>query len=87
MTRISSILDALDWPQHKMADYLGVRQATVSRIVNGQEEPGPQAKLLDILRSEIIDGKYGDEARNRLCEAYRPACGQPKGVPESEAAQ
>lgn len=36
-----------------MAEYLGVRQATVSRLENGQEESGPVSRLLDLLEEGL----------------------------------
>lgn len=35
-----------------MAEFLGVKQATVSRLVNGQSETGPVSRLLDALAAE-----------------------------------
>lgn len=35
-----------------MAEYLGVRQATVSRLESGQPESGPVMRLLDLLEAE-----------------------------------
>lgn len=47
--RIACLIERLGWSQPQMADYLGLRQASVSRMVNGQVETGPVVKLLDSL--------------------------------------
>lgn len=49
MTRIERLRIELGWTQPQMAEYLGVRQATVSRLENGQAESGPVRRLLDQL--------------------------------------
>lgn len=52
MTRIERLRLALNWNQPRMAAYLGVRQATVSRLESGQPESGPVSRLLDLLETE-----------------------------------
>lgn len=53
MTRTERLRLRLEWTQPKMAEYLGVRQATVSRLENGQEESGPVSRLLDLLEEGL----------------------------------
>lgn len=48
-TRTESLRKARKWSQSQMAEYLNCDQATVSRLENGQAEPGPIERLLDIL--------------------------------------
>lgn len=52
MTRIETLRHRLAWSQPKLSTYLGCSQSTVSRLENGQPEPGPIAKLLDLLEAE-----------------------------------
>lgn len=42
---------ARGWSQSRMAEFLNCDQATVSRLENGQAEPGPIARLLDYLET------------------------------------
>lgn len=53
MTRTERLRLAKGWAQPQLADYLGVTQATVSRLENGQDESGPVSRLLDLLAAEI----------------------------------
>jgi transcriptional regulator with XRE-family HTH domain len=53
MTRIERLRNAMNWTQPRMAEYLGVRQATVSRLENGQAESGPISRLLDQLEVSV----------------------------------
>ena len=53
MTRIERLRNAMNWTQPRMAEYLGVRQATVSRLENGQAESGPISRLLDQLEAVV----------------------------------
>lgn len=54
MTRTERLRLAKGWTQPQLADYLGVRQATVSRLEHGQDESGPVSRLLDLLAAEIV---------------------------------
>lgn len=54
MTRTERLRLAKTWTQPQLADYLGVRQATVSRLENGQDESGPVSRLLDLLEAELL---------------------------------
>lgn len=40
------------WSQERLAEYLGVDRATVSRIENGREASGPIKRLLVQLQAE-----------------------------------
>lgn len=53
MTRTERLRLAKGWAQPQLAEYLGVTQATVSRLENGQDESGPVSRLLDLLAAEI----------------------------------
>ena len=55
MTRTERLRIAKGWTQPRMAEYLGVRQATVSRLESGQDESGPVSRLLDLLEVELSD--------------------------------
>jgi transcriptional regulator with XRE-family HTH domain len=52
-TRAEQIRLAIGWQQWKLAEWLGVGQATVARIEGGQPESGPIVRLLDQLAREI----------------------------------
>ncbi len=54
MTRTQRLRQARNWPQHRMADYLGVSQPTVTRLEAGQPESGPISRLLDLLDAEPL---------------------------------
>lgn len=54
-TRIARLMSALDWKQPVMADYLGVTQPSVCRMVNGSVESGPVSRLLDQLEERLIN--------------------------------
>jgi predicted transcriptional regulator len=64
MTRTATILATLDLGQPQLAGWLRVTQATVSRLVSGQTEPGPISKLLDQL--EDVLSSLGPEAAREL---------------------
>lgn len=49
--RIKRLRLALRWSQRRMAEYLGLTQASVSLVENGQDESGPVSKLLDLLEA------------------------------------
>nr|WP_047573240.1 helix-turn-helix transcriptional regulator [Methylobacterium sp. ZNC0032] len=53
MTRTERLRLAKGWTQPQLAEFLGVRQATISRLENGQAESGPVSRLLDLLESQI----------------------------------
>jgi transcriptional regulator with XRE-family HTH domain len=53
MTRTERLRAARAWTQPQMAAYLGVGQATVSRLESGQAESGPVKRLLDLLEHDI----------------------------------
>lgn len=53
MTRTERLRLAKGWAQPQLAEYLGVTQATVSRLENGQDESGPVSRLLDLLSAEL----------------------------------
>ncbi|OYW65500.1 MAG: hypothetical protein B7Z40_12095 [Bosea sp. 12-68-7] len=55
MTRIERLRNAMNWTQPRMAEWLGVTQATVSRLESGQAESGPISKLLDQLEARGPD--------------------------------
>lgn len=77
MTRIERLRSLKGWTQPRMAAYLGVRQATVSRLESGQPESGPVARLLDLLESEPA-----------ISEPAAPCAAEPNSgaVPEGAAA-
>ena len=62
VTRIASLRRRLGWPQQKMATYLGVSQPTVVRLERGRPEPGPVAKLLDLLAADVDAGVVHGQA-------------------------
>lgn len=50
---IRGLRERLGWAQHQLADYLGITQATVSRLeANAWEPSEPVKKLLAILAEE-----------------------------------
>ncbi|RBP03830.1 helix-turn-helix protein [Roseiarcus fermentans] len=51
-SRTARLIELLNLTQAQMAERLGVAQATVSRLVNGQRESGPVAILLDAMERE-----------------------------------
>ena len=53
MTRTERLRLAKGWTQPQLAEFLGVRQATISRLENGQAESGPVSRLLDLLETQI----------------------------------
>ena len=53
MNRIETLLQTLKWSQREMADYLGLSQPSVARMVKDGTETGPVAKLLDRLDAEL----------------------------------
>lgn len=50
--QIKAIRDIRGWSQQKLADELGVDQATVSRLERGADPSGPVLRLLDRLQNE-----------------------------------
>jgi len=49
-TPMKRLRDRMGWSQRQLAEFLGVEQATVSRIERGEWEPsGPVLKLLGLL--------------------------------------
>ena len=71
MTDIERVRKSLGWSQERMGEYLGVSQATVSNLENGQPLRRPLAKLLDQLEAEIAEGRHSPP----------PAAPQPERVP------
>lgn len=61
MTRTERLRLAKGWAQPQLAEYLGVTQATVSRLENGQDESGPVSRLLDLLEGQLILELVEDE--------------------------
>jgi DNA-binding transcriptional regulator YiaG len=51
-TEIRTIRDDLGWSQQELARYLGVDQASVSRMEKGQPLSGPVVKLLEQLQAK-----------------------------------
>jgi DNA-binding transcriptional regulator YiaG len=50
---IKALRERLGWSQYHLADYLGLTQASVSRLESGHQElSGPVLKLLVMLRDE-----------------------------------
>ena len=50
--QIKKLREGLGWSQRQLGEYLGVEQATVSRLENEEWEPStPVVKLLDMLAS------------------------------------
>lgn len=47
LTRVSALMTALGLSRQVVADVLRVDPTTVSRLANGQPEPGPVSVLLD----------------------------------------
>lgn len=70
MNRTALLIEVLDWSQSEMAAWLGVGQATVSRLVRGQPETGAMPRALDFLEQQISDGLHGEEAQRRLAGAH-----------------
>lgn len=66
MNRTALLIEVLDWSQSEMAAWLGVGQATVSRLVRGQPETGAMPRALDFLEQQIRDGVHGDDVRAKL---------------------
>lgn len=64
----------MNWTQPRMADYLGVRQATVSRLENGQAESGPISRLLDQLEVQVSSLPSVPDGR-----ASQPNADHPRG--------
>jgi transcriptional regulator with XRE-family HTH domain len=54
MTRTQRLRRDREWSQSKMAQFLNCDQATVSRLEGGQAEPGPIARLLDLLEAGVL---------------------------------
>jgi transcriptional regulator with XRE-family HTH domain len=58
MTKLERIRKRLNWHQHQMGAYLGLTQATISRIERGEnEERGPVRRLLDDLEARLEAGE------------------------------
>lgn len=56
-TDIKTLRESRGWSQQKLAEELGVDQATVSRIERGTAQPsGPVSRLLERLLSEPTTG-------------------------------
>lgn len=49
---VKAFREAKEWSQQRMADELGVDQATVSRIERGSQPSGPVKRLLERLMTE-----------------------------------
>lgn len=95
-TRIAALLDHLGWLQKDLAAYLSVDRTVVSRMANGQPEPGPVSKLLDLLATERgradLTAAVWAEARAARPEpasapdpADEPSAARPVPLPESAA--
>ena len=55
---IKKIRKLQDWSQRQLGDYLGIEQATVSRLEAGEWQPsGPVRKLLESLRTMPRSGE------------------------------
>ncbi|OYX02357.1 MAG: hypothetical protein B7Z14_03675 [Bosea sp. 32-68-6] len=80
MTRIERLRNAMNWTQPRMAEWLGVTQATVSRLESGQAESGPISKLLDQLEARGPDSAVWPDG------VPRPVSSLPS-VPERRASQ
>ena len=61
--RTKRLIEALGLTQAEMAEMLGVRQATVSRLVAGQRESGPVSILLDAIERKPRSSRIQHEAR------------------------
>jgi len=70
---IKNIRIARGWSQAEMADALGVNQATVSRIENGEVITGPVLRLLQIFAAE------NEKRANRMAKR-KAARDQAQGV-------
>lgn len=56
-SRIQTLRAELGWPQHAMAEFLGVQQPSVHRFETGQNrESGPISRLLDALGAGLARG-------------------------------
>lgn len=83
--RTARILAQLDLPQDVLAAWLGRAQSTVSRMVAGQEEPGPVARLLDLVESVIArDGIEAAAAMVRSGGFSVPAASNDAGPAQQE---
>ena len=51
---IKKFRESRKWSQQKLADELGIDQATVSRIERGSEPRGPVKRLLERLMAEPV---------------------------------
>jgi len=69
MTRTERLRLAKGWSQLRLAEYLGVKQATVSRLENGQEESGPVSRLLDLLEAELAASPPSEPVPGPVLEA------------------
>ena len=50
---IEAMMARRGWSQYRLADELGITQASVSRLLNGKNPPsGPVQKLLEQMMSE-----------------------------------
>ena len=47
---IKALRESMNWSQLQLARYLGVNQATVSRIEKGQKPSGPSTRMLERLQ-------------------------------------
>jgi transcriptional regulator with XRE-family HTH domain len=53
---IRQLREARGWSQRRLGDFLGIEQATVSRLEGGQwEASGPVLRLLTILNEQPVD--------------------------------
>ena len=61
-SRIKRLRLALKWSQARMAEHIGLTQASVSAMENGARESGPVSKLLDQLESQVLAAPQGDQS-------------------------
>lgn len=65
MLNVELLRKSVGWSQTDMANYLGCKQSTVSRIEAGHSPSGPAGRLLAVLVTEIASGRIPIKERRR----------------------